>query len=270
MVCGDVAITSCAQRWPVFLLLLFWRFSFSLLVVLFFFSVLLPHLQWLCYQGSQAKGWSNHNFRAGLGRNKEVTKLRLSWQRNIQEHRMPLLWKNRSNKAQHSPSISDSFFHPSPSISLSLHLLSPTLSISLSFFFRQSEACGGWGWGCSSSLSLPLFSTTAFVSPHIQNNKFTIGHICIFLGFMFGEGPVSFSFLWVCFLSLKFIIFLTSSAQTHLFLRPETLSETGFQRVLPLISIMQGCQSCKKLINYSKGFNFVMKKLDFVWHRCLF
>lgn len=49
-----------------------------------------PHLQWLCYQGSQAKGWSNHNFSAGLGWNNEVTKLLLPWQRHIQEHRMPL------------------------------------------------------------------------------------------------------------------------------------------------------------------------------------
>lgn len=37
----------------------------------------LPHLQLLCYQGSQAKGWSNHNFSVGLGRNNEVTKLQL-------------------------------------------------------------------------------------------------------------------------------------------------------------------------------------------------
>lgn len=49
-----------------------------------------PHLQWLCYQGSQAKGWSNHNFSTGLGWNNEVTKLLLPWQRHIQEHRMPL------------------------------------------------------------------------------------------------------------------------------------------------------------------------------------
>lgn len=84
--------------------LLFFSLSHSLLIfgsqsnsVTLFLSLSLylpllpvPHLQWLCYQGSQAKGWSNHNFSAGLGWNNEVTKLLLPWQRHIQEHRMPL------------------------------------------------------------------------------------------------------------------------------------------------------------------------------------
>lgn len=58
-------------------------FFFHLLLLLFFVFVIFlipqPHLQWLCYQGSQAKGWSNHNFSTGLGRNNEVTKLQLPW-----------------------------------------------------------------------------------------------------------------------------------------------------------------------------------------------
>lgn len=119
--------------------------------VLFFFSIPLPHLQWLCYQGSQAKGWSNHNFSAGLGRNNEVTKLQLPWQRHIQEHRMPLLKKkkNRRNRAQDFSSLALSlclsFSYPSLSIFLPLSLPSspsPRLSFFLFFFFKAARSAG--------------------------------------------------------------------------------------------------------------------------------
>lgn len=137
----------------------FFFFSFFFYYFFFFFFIPLPHLQWLCYQGSQAKGWSNHNFRAGLGRNNEVTKLQLPWQRHIQEHRMPLLKKIEETGPRIFPlSLSPPsvclFFHtpPFPSFSLSPILSLSSLLFFLLLFFRQ------WGAEGSSSLSLPLFS----------------------------------------------------------------------------------------------------------------
>lgn len=173
----------------------FFFFFSSFFYFFFIFFIPLPHLQWLCYQGSQAKGWSNHNFRAGLGRNNEVTKLQLPWQRHIQEHRMPLLKKIEETGPRIFPlSLSlplslPVFSYPSLSIFLSLSHPLPFHSVTFFYYYflgseEQREAVH------FHSLCFP----EPFVSEHIQNNKFTAECICIFLVFIFGGRSVSSHF----------------------------------------------------------------------------
>lgn len=149
----------------------------------------LPHLQLLCYQGSQAKGWSNHNFSVGLGRNNEVTKLQLPWQRHIQEHRMPLLKKkkNSRNRAQDFFSLPvPCFFHTPPS-----PCFHPLLLPVSTFSFILSPAARR-GAVHFHSLGFP----EPFVSQHIQNNKFTVGTFAFFWYSCLVGGLFPLTFTW--------------------------------------------------------------------------
>lgn len=149
----------------------------------------LPHLQWLCYQGSQAKGWSNHNFSAGLGRNNEVTKLQLPWQRHIQEHRMPLLKKIHETGPRIFPLRLCFFFfyfsQPSLSPFLCLHhplpiSASPSSSSSRSVFLFFVFCDGGIRSRGEQFTFAPSAFPASFVSEHIQNNKFAVGAFASF------------------------------------------------------------------------------------------
>lgn len=151
----------------------------------------LPHLQLLCYQGSQAKGWSNHNFSVGLGRNNEVTKLQLPWQRHIQEHRMPLLKKKIDETGPGFFFSPCSLLFSYPSLSLFPSSPSPCLHFFFHSFSGSTERRGAVHFH---SLGFPQ----PFVSQHIQNNKFIVATFASFWYSCLVGGLFPLTFTWRC------------------------------------------------------------------------